>query len=440
MTHRRPRLLYLVHRVPFPPDKGDRIRNFHVLKFLSQRATVHLACLADERVPADAVAALSHLCERVAIVHAGGWQRWVHAFRHLLAGQPITTGAFWSPRFRDVVCQWARRTWYDAAVASASSMVPYLRLDDLAKVPAVVDLVDVDSQKWADYAAASRGLRRGLYGIESRRLRRLEQDLPRWTSAVTLVSKAELALYREFCVPGHTAAIGNGVDLDYFHPVQADECPDSCVFVGALDYRPNVDAACWFSREVWPEIRRFHPAATLQLVGRRPTRQVQALGDIAGVQVVGQVPNVRPYVARSQVVVAPLMIARGVQNKVLEAMAMAKPVVCSPAALAGIAARPDTDLLQASTREQWVAATTRLFDDEDLRRLLGRSARLFVESRHNWDSCLAEFAALLNLPHSPAETASHRRSVSDARCQPMASAFGSTTVRLASTAEVTSEI
>src|SRR5262249_31571633 len=150
--------------------------------------------------------------------------------------------------------------------------------------------------------------------------------------AVTLVSEAEADLYRTFCAPGEVHAATNGVDLDYFRPQPRQAAEQACVFVGALDYRPNVDAACWFCGEVWPEVPRRRPRAQVWLVGRRPTAAVQRLGEVPGVCVVGQVPDVRPYVARAALAVVPLRIARGVQNKVLEAMAMARPVVASPQA------------------------------------------------------------------------------------------------------------
>src|SRR5262249_11312980 len=165
---------------------------------------------------------------------------------------------------------------------------------------------------------------------------------------------------------GRVVAVNNGVDLEYFQPA-APVAEPRCVFVGALDYRPNVDAACWFCREVWPSILQRRPEARLSLVGRRPTAAVNELARGAGVEVVGQVPDVRPYVAGASVAVVPLRLARGVQNKVLEALAMARATVASPAALCGVRAQPGQHLLAASTPAEWVEAVLRLFDDADLR-------------------------------------------------------------------------
>jgi sugar transferase (PEP-CTERM/EpsH1 system associated) len=394
----RPDILFLAHRVPYPPDKGDRIRSFHIVRFLARRARVHLACLADEPAGDEVVPALRRYCERVAVVPAGV-TRWVRGLVSLARGRTVTEGTFRSPALRAVLRRWAGETRFAACLASASGMVPYLRQGGLRDVPAVVDLVDVDSQKWFDYAAASRGPRAWLYREEGCRLRRLEQGLPAWARAVTLVGEAEADLYRRFCTPGVVRAVTNGVDLDYFRPGPPVGDP-TCAFVGALDYRPNVDGANWFCHEVWPEIVRRQPGAKVYLVGRRPAPAVRRLAGLPGVELVGQVPDVRPYLARSAVSVVPLRIARGVQNKVLEAMAMGKAVVASPQTLLGLKASPGTHLLRASSPGEWVGAVLRLFADQDLRLRLGLAGRRYVEENHRWECCLEPFGPLLGLPGS----------------------------------------
>jgi sugar transferase (PEP-CTERM/EpsH1 system associated) len=218
---------------------------------------------------------------------------------------------------------------------------------------------------------------------------------------VTLVGDAEASLYRQFCAPGNVRAVTNGVDLDYFRPAPSGDEP-TCVFVGAFDYRPNIDGALWFCREVWPEIVRRRPGAKVLLVGRRPVPAVQRLADLPGVELVGQVPDVRPHVARAAVAVVPLRIARGIQNKALEALAMARPTVVSPPVLAGLRAEPGTHLLQASSPKEWVGAVLRLFEDRELGRRLGAAGRRYVEENHCWERCLAPFAGLLGLSTEPA--------------------------------------
>ncbi|MCU0879927.1 MAG: glycosyltransferase, partial [Pirellulaceae bacterium] len=259
----RPRLLYLVHRVPYPPNRGDRIRSYHFLRHLSERFEVSLATLADEPVAAETRRELARLCEQVAIEPLGR-SRWLRAAASLASGRSATEGLFASPALRRTVQSWAANKQFDAALVFCSSMVQYLDCPQLKGVPAVVDLVDVDSQKWFDYGAKTSGTKRMLFDLEGRRLRQLETSLPARARAITLVSEAEANLYRGFCPSDKTVAVPNGVDLDYFRPAQdgnspwadlppADRCP--IVFVGALDYRANIDAVAWFAAEVWPAVR-----------------------------------------------------------------------------------------------------------------------------------------------------------------------------------------
>jgi polysaccharide biosynthesis protein PslH len=428
----RPNILYVVHRVPYPPDKGDRIRAFHLLRFLAKHASVHLACLADEPIDGSVQKALERYAARVAVFPVGGWSRACHILRSLLLGRTASEGAFYSSALRTALRAWCADTSFQATLSSSSAMVSYQRLPELRDVPAVVDLVDVDSQKWFDYAQASRGPRSWLYGLEGRRLRRLEQSLPAWAQAITVVTKAEADLYRRFAPEAPIHAVGNGVDLDYFQPATTSEEP-ACVFVGALDYRPNVDAACWFSREVWPAIRRDRPEARFYLVGRRPAPAVQALATIPGVEVVGQVPDVRPYLERCAVAVVPLHIARGVQNKVLEALAMGKATIASPMTLAGLQGEATPGVLMASTAEEWTKAVLQLLGDAPLRRRLGEAGRRYVADHHCWDRCLEPFLDLLRLREHRNPDAANSRSAECRRDAYTTGSEASSSLRIAGT-------
>ncbi|MCX7700333.1 MAG: TIGR03087 family PEP-CTERM/XrtA system glycosyltransferase [Gemmataceae bacterium] len=389
-------ILYLTHRVPHPPNRGDRIRNWHLLQFLAHRHPVWLACLADEPVPTESDDILRKLCSRVEIVPVH-MTRWFHGAFSLVRGQSISEGVFQSTRLRRVVEGWCGEVRFRAAVVSASSLVPYLELPELRHTPKIVDLVDVDSQKWLDYAATMKPPRSWLFALEGRRLRKVESRLPYWVDAVLLVSAAETDLYRSFALPGpgRIETVTNGVDLNYFQP-QAVEVEPACTFVGALDYPPNVDAAVWFATTVWPGLHSSRPELRFRLVGRAPVAEVQALAARPGVEVIGSVPDVRPWIARSSVIVVPLRIARGLQNKVLEALAMAKACVASPAALAGVKARPEAELLAASGPEQWQAAIIRLLDDPERRRSLGLAGRQYVETHHSWEACLRPVQEILS--------------------------------------------
>lgn len=394
------RILYLVHRVPYPPNRGDRIRSYHLLRFLAEHAEVDLACLADEAVEPAQTAELSRLCRRVAIERLGPG-RWWRAARNLACGRSASEGLFDSPRLARTVTGWARQTRYDRAIAFCSSMVPYLNLPGLRDIPALVDLVDVDSQKWFDYAAGARGIKRGLFHWEGRRVRRLEQTAGRRASAVTLASAPEADIYRRLFPRANTTAVTNGVDLDYFGAARGMASPDSnqlsCVFVGALDYKANIDGVVWFCRHVWPALHERYPRAVFSLVGRNPTPAVSRLADQPGVRIVGGVPDVRPYLAGTSVVVAPLQVARGIQNKVLEALAAGKAVVASPQALEGIDLTVDHHACRADSPREWIEVVSNLFEDAALRGRLGVAGRQLVETDYAWAPRLKPLEQLLKV-------------------------------------------
>ncbi len=387
-------VLYLAHRLPYPPDKGDRIRTYHVLRHLAARGPVDLLALADEPPAAGAVEALGAVCRRVKVVGHRGLFRWVRAAGSLLAGRSISEGVFWSPGMARDAEGWVRGGGYRAVFASASSLGPYLDLPGLRGLPAVVDLMDVDSQKWRDYAARS-GLPRSLvYGAEAARVGRLERRLAGRAAAMLVVSGAEAEILRGACPGAPVEVVPNGVDLEYFKP--ASGAGEGCVFVGALDYWPNVDGAVWFCEEVWPLVRRARPGERVRLVGRSPAAAVRALARIEGVEVVGQVPDVRPYVEGAAVVVAPLRLARGVQNKVLEGMAMGRPVVASPQALQGLRGVPGVPAVEADGPAAWAGTLAGLLSDPARCHDLGGRGRGHVEAHHAWGPCLRRLDELLD--------------------------------------------
>jgi sugar transferase (PEP-CTERM/EpsH1 system associated) len=321
--------------------------------------------------------------------------RRAHALNSFIFGRTITEGAFHSSALQRTIDAWAAETPFTAALASSSGVAQFLHARGLSAVPCVVDLVDVDSQKWFDYSDTSAFGRKWLYRTEGRRLRVLESKLARWAKAVTLVSDAEAELFRKSVAADNVHSVRNGVDFNYFR-AQRNDNENGCVFTGALDYVPNVDAVSWFCSEVWPEVRRRHPACRMRIVGRRPVRAVRALERITGVEVVGQVPDVRPHLTQAAVAVAPLRIARGLQNKVLEALAMGKPVVASPQALNGIN-RDDVPALVARSVDEWASQIDRLLRDDAARRELGCAGRRYAEDHHDWDQCLQPIEALLGL-------------------------------------------
>jgi sugar transferase (PEP-CTERM/EpsH1 system associated) len=394
-------VLYVTHRVPFPPDKGDRIRNYSVLRQLAAGADVYLSAPADEPVTDAVRGELARLCKGIGLVPAAGWKRWVRAAWSFASGRSLSEGAFDDPALGHMVEGWAKSIPFDAAVVSASYLAPYLRRYGLDRVPGFVDVVDVDSQKWFDYAKAARGPKRWVYRCEGARVRKLERSLPRWAAACSLVSRHEADVFESVAGPGSATVATNGVDLDYFTPTEVAEDP-ACAFVGALDYRPNVDAAVWFASKIWPAIRAGRSDAEFRLIGRKPVPAIERLAGIPGVRLVGPVPDVRPYVASAAVVAAPMRLGRGLQNKVLEALAMGKAVVASPPALAALGTVPGVHLVLAETPAEWTRAIRELLDDPDRRNRLGTAGREYVRQHHDWGRCLRPLTDLIFAAAAPA--------------------------------------
>jgi sugar transferase (PEP-CTERM/EpsH1 system associated) len=329
--------------------------------------------------------------------------------KSLAAGRSATEALFYSHALVQTLKEWTSNTEYDAVVAYCSSMGQYLRLIPHCRESAIVDLVDVDSQKWFDYASHMVGPLRWLYRLEGRRVRQLENEVAAQSKAIAVVSDAEATLLGQSCRLASIVAIPNGVDIEYFQPTvglgessaaTAGEKDHSCVFVGALDYRANVDGITWFCHEVWPKVCRRFPDARFTVVGRRPVSAVRRLGKYPNIELIGEVSDVRPYLQQACVVLVPLRIARGIQNKVLEALAMEKAVIASPQALQGLGAVVGQHVYAAGTADEWLKQITSLFSDRISRSQLGTAGRLYVTNRHQWEKCLQPFAELLDLTRS----------------------------------------
>lgn len=375
------RLLFISHRVPYPPDKGERVRAFHQIRTLCRHYRVTLGSLARSESEVLAASEMENWCESVIVptdrrLIALGRAAW-----SLFKGRSATEGYFDSHGLRRALLAEARREPFDLVLAYSSAVVP-LALNIPARAH-LADLVDVDSAKWVAYAARSGRFLRWLYRREAQGVAALENKALTHCEAVMLVSSAEAALLGG---SDNVYAVGNGVDIEYFQPRGQPRQPPSLVFTGTMSYRPNAEAVCWFVREIFPLLTERLPALRLTIVGRDPTRQVQQLAAIRGVKVTGAVDDVRPYLSAAHLAVAPLRIARGVQNKILEAMAMGKAVVASPAAAEGLEVQNGRELLLADQPTQWRDAILLLLSDQRLRERIENAARRCVEEHYTWEA------------------------------------------------------
>ncbi|HWT12821.1 MAG TPA: TIGR03087 family PEP-CTERM/XrtA system glycosyltransferase [Allosphingosinicella sp.] len=393
-------ILFLAHRIPYPPNRGDKIRSWRLLSHLGRMARVHLACFADDEADAAHLAALraamggrlgeAHVeVRRVSKAAAGA--------RALIEDRPVSLTLFDSPKLRAFVDHLLAGGRIGTIFAFSGQMAQFVPPRPAQRF--VMDLADVDSAKFAQYAEEGGGPMRWVHRREAAKLFAFERATAARADVTTFVSEAEAGLFRRRTGLPNIQALGNGVDLDFFDPAARFDRLDPALrgegplilFTGQMDYAPNVDAVAWFAGAVLPRL----PNARFVIAGRDPTEAVRRLaGD--RVQVTGSVPDMRSWLAAADVVVAPLRIARGIQNKVLEAMAMARPVVASPAAFEGIEAEPGFDLLVADGAPATAAAVDRLLASPDEAAALGRAARARMQAGYSWERRLAPLAAIVD--------------------------------------------
>jgi len=398
------RILFLCHRVPFPPDKGDKIRAFNQLRALSARHTVDLFTLADRDADLRHEAALRQYCETVTIARiVPVWAR-LRALRFLPTASPLTIPYFFSGVLKSEVRKALAGRSYDRIYVYCSAMAQYVEIPEAKGIPVVVDLVDVDSDKWLQYASYAPFPYSAVYRREATRLREYERKICEQVSSVVVTTDREARLVREICPSADVQVIANGVDQDYFTPTfQSDSGASPTIsFTGDMSYFPNEQAVVFFAREVLPLIREAIPEARFLIVGRQPTRNVLRLQTIAGVEVTGYVPDVRPYLAKSQVSVAPFCIAAGIQNKVLEAMSSCLPVVATSRIAQSLPASVAEMVEFGDTPQELASKVVQLLRDPECRQRVGAESRKRVGNEYNWRKSLDRLLALLENPACPA--------------------------------------
>lgn len=393
-------LLFLAHRIPYPPNKGDKLRSFNLVKQLGRDYRVHLGALIDDAHDWKYVDDLRAMCGECHFSRLDPPMAKLRSLPALLGGGPLSL-----PYYRDAgLMRWTRRILRERPVSRvlvfSGPMAQYVERVG-AGVRRVMDFVDVDSDKWRQYAESRRWPMSWIYRREARTLLRYERRIAAVFDASVFVSDSEAALFRRLApeCAGRVWGIHNGVDTAYFDPAQTFAAPyplyeKPIVFTGAMDYWANVEAVEWFARKVFPKVREADEEARFYIVGARPADEVKALRRLPGVVVVGAVEDIRPYLAHAVLAVAPLRIARGVQNKVLEAMAMAKTVVVTPQALDGIVCEAGRELLLADGEQAYAAAVAKVLEHGPDAALEG-AARARVLADYSWETNLRRFASLL---------------------------------------------
>ncbi|MFC3099586.1 TIGR03087 family PEP-CTERM/XrtA system glycosyltransferase [Altererythrobacter lauratis] len=402
-------ILFLAHRLPFPPDRGDRIRSAHVLRALAEIAPVHVGCFVDDdanRAFEGELAALAAstcvITRRKPLPLAG-----VEA---VLKARPISLAAYADARLSAWVQEKLASGRFAAVFVFSGQMGQFVPQSWQGRL--VVDLCDVDSAKFEAYARNARGPMARIHAREGRLLAQVEAALAARADHTLLISEAEAALFASRAPQARSIQVmGNGIDADYFAPDTVKPAAGMVgagphlLFTGQMDYPPNVAAVVCMARRILPLVQRDVPGAQFHIVGRAPSAEVRALANIPGCTVHGAVADMRPYLAAADAVVAPLAIARGVQNKVLEAMAMARPIVLSAEAATGIAAEHGVHFAIGGDDAHFAAQIVKLLVNPPVARAMGANARRFVTENQSWPAMLAGMPAFLGMDREEARSA-----------------------------------
>jgi sugar transferase (PEP-CTERM/EpsH1 system associated) len=389
------KILFLAHRLPYPPDKGEKIRAFNILKHLASQHEVHLVSWADGEHDLRAAHRLAEIVPHLHIELFHSLRQRLQMLRALYSGKPLTVHYFYAPALAKHVHALLHRTDFDVLYVYSSAMAEYV-LD--ADMPVrIIDFCDLDSEKYRQFASMQKPPLSWLYRMESKRLACYEKHVAAVFHHVLFINAEEQHLFDSGRRDGKTIVLSNGVDLQrYFGstlpsgPKTGDGNSPALVFTGTMDYLPNVDAVVWFAEKVLPKIKAIVPGTQFYILGRRPTRSIRKLHDPdKAIFVSGYVDNMRKRMKNADVFIAPMRIARGMQTKLLEAMACGVPVVTSPAATKGIGAWPNREVLVAETEAEYARQVLRLLFNPRLRNGLRNRAFSFIQHNFDWEKNLA---------------------------------------------------
>lgn len=393
------RILFLAHRIPYPPNKGDKIRSWNFLKHLLHKNEVHLGFFIDDKADVEHVAFLKERCSSVVYAFATPLMQKLSAIRGFFTGKSLTECAYPSRKIRQDIEALLSTNKFDLIFVYSAAPFAWLPIQAI-DVPIITDLVDVDSAKWEAYAADASMPMSWVYNREAKYLSEFEILVASKSKSCALVSDDEAVLFKERTqhkLPKTTRVISikNGVDCEAFSPKIQDvdnvitDNGTRLIFTGAMDYYPNIEAVKWFVENVFPELYRGDNTIELIIAGAPVSSEISRLSNHAGIKVLGRVDNMADEIASADIVIAPLQTARGIQNKVLEGMAMAKPVIATSAANEGINAPDNEAIIIADTPEAYVTAINALKVDSKQSNFIGQNARKYVEQNFSWHASWA---------------------------------------------------
>jgi sugar transferase (PEP-CTERM/EpsH1 system associated) len=401
------KILYVCHRFPYPPKRGGKIRPFNMIRHLSEQGHEVTVCsLARSREEAEEAKGIAPYCARYEIGRVSNPLQAARMLARLPTTEPSSMGFFYSPDLARSIGRLLATERFGLVFVHCSSVAQYVR--HVRNVPKILDFGDMDSQKWLEYANYKPFPLSLGYVLEGTKMLWAEKRLARKFDLCTATTRAEWETLQSYATGGLTDWFPNGVDAQFFSPVAGAYDADTISFIGRMDYYPNQECMARFCRDVWPLLKSRRPAMKMSIVGADPTPTMRALGELPGITVTGSVPDVRPHVRASALMVAPLGIARGTQNKILEAMAMGVPVVTSRLAAGGVDAEPNSHFLVADSPEEVAQAVFRIIENRTERDRLAVAGRDRMLSHHAWPRSMQRLDAIIeNCRSSFARTRSH---------------------------------
>lgn len=389
-------LLALTARLPYPPDRGDRLRAYHFLRTLSREHDITLLSFIADESERQHIPTLQTFCRAVHVVRLPAWRSALNVGGNLWRPLPLQTLYYRSAHMQALVRRVLSEKRYAIAYVHLFRMAQYLTEGNTLPYR-IVDLTDVISKEITRSLPYRSTLSRWLYAVERPRIARYEAHIAQRFEEAWLISPADRDELAQRAPHANLQVVTNGVDTQKLHPTGKRPRPNSLLFVGHLRVFHNMDAVRQLAREILPRVQREIPSASLTLVGADPHPEIQALENLPGVSVPGFVPDLNAALNQHAVFVAPLRFAAGIQNKVLEAMAAGRPVVTTSLVNEGLGAQPGTHLLLADNPQESARQIVRLLRHPALAEELGRAARAFVQARFSWEGALRRVNAITKM-------------------------------------------
>ena len=406
------KILYLAQRLPFPPNKGEKIRTFHQIQRLAQLGhRVDVAAPQEQEQDTLEGSKLAAITQgRVILSRKPGK---ASLFMGLIKGEPLSVSNFYSSELQQQIDQYLASHPVDAIVCTSSAMAAYVfkskALGSLNKAPKLImDFMDLDSDKWAQYAATAKPPMKWVYQREARLIGNYEARIYQRFQTSIFISQAEVDLLaKRIGNDEKFLVVSNGVNTQEFCPPSSRAAISAAslhmLFTGVMDYLPNEDAVCWFINDAWSQVKAKYPSATFTIVGMNPSKKVLQLADKPGVKVTGFVDDVIPYFNQANLFVAPFRLARGVQNKVLQAFACGLPTITTSMGIEGINAQHQENVLIANDIATILKAIDQLVSDPDKAATIGKNARALLEQDFSWESRLEPLCRIIETPQRTPE-------------------------------------